>query len=192
MEVWIEFLKHWGRSIVFSSSSSWLFVGYLFQDFSTSRLNWSSHFCLAIIVWELIVANSCIWHWHETGLQTFKGRPSSSHIGCWDLCLYQYWKIGLSDWSIEIDHLAYQWSSLSKRKIYQWRQVKWIQTGNKQGLQMIKWKKICFLLIEWQELFQFQVKLQFIWQKCHFETYIMNVLTREMHGNVQFRLWGMQ
>ncbi len=29
---------------------------------------WSSHFCLAIIVWESIVANSCIWHWHETGL----------------------------------------------------------------------------------------------------------------------------
>jgi hypothetical protein len=45
-----------------------------------------------------------------------------------------------------------------------------------------------FLLIEWQELFQFQVKLQFIWQKCHLETYIMNVLMREMHGNVRFQL----
>ncbi len=32
---------------------------------------WSSHFCLAIIVWESTVANSCIRHWHETGLQTF-------------------------------------------------------------------------------------------------------------------------
>ena len=32
---------------------------------------WSSHFCWAIIVWESIVANSCIRHWHETGLQTF-------------------------------------------------------------------------------------------------------------------------
>ncbi len=32
---------------------------------------WSSHFCLAIIVWESTVANSCIWHWHKTGLQTF-------------------------------------------------------------------------------------------------------------------------
>ncbi len=36
---------------------------------------WSSHFYLAIIVWESIVANSCIWHWHETGLQTFKVIP---------------------------------------------------------------------------------------------------------------------
>ncbi len=26
---------------------------------------WSSHFCLAIIVWVFIVANSCIRHWHE-------------------------------------------------------------------------------------------------------------------------------
>ncbi len=25
---------------------------------------WSSHFCLAIIVWEFTVANSCIEHWH--------------------------------------------------------------------------------------------------------------------------------
>ncbi len=32
---------------------------------------WSSHFCLAIVVWESTVANSCIWHWHKTGLQTF-------------------------------------------------------------------------------------------------------------------------
>ncbi len=32
---------------------------------------WSSHFCLAIIVWESVVTNSCIQHWHKTGLQTF-------------------------------------------------------------------------------------------------------------------------
>ncbi len=25
-------------------------------------------------------------------------------------------------------------------------------------------------------------------EKCHLETYIMNVLTREMHGDVQFQL----
>jgi hypothetical protein len=32
-----------------------------------------------------------------------------------------------------------------QEKLYQWRQVKWIQTRNKQGLQMIKRKtKICF------------------------------------------------
>jgi hypothetical protein len=45
-----------------------------------------------------------------------------------------------------------------------------------------------FLMIEWQELFKFQIKLQFIWQKCHLETYIMNVLIMEMHGDVQFQL----
>ncbi len=31
---------------------------------------WSLHFCLATIVWESIVATSCIRHWHKTGLQT--------------------------------------------------------------------------------------------------------------------------
>jgi hypothetical protein len=45
-----------------------------------------------------------------------------------------------------------------------------------------------FLLIEWQELFQVQGKLQFIWQKCHLKIYIMNVLMREMHSDVQFHL----
>jgi hypothetical protein len=35
---------------------------------------------------ESTVANSCIGHWHETGLQTFQCHPSSSHIVCWDLC----------------------------------------------------------------------------------------------------------
>ncbi len=38
---------------------------------------WSSNFCFSIIVWESTVANSCIGHWHETGLQTFYGCP------CW-------------------------------------------------------------------------------------------------------------
>ncbi len=32
------------------------------------------------------------------------------------------------------------------------------------------------------------VKLQFIWQKCHLEIYIMNVSMKEIHGNVQFQL----
>ncbi len=27
-----------------------------------------------------------------------------------------------------------------------------------------------------------------VWQKCHLETYIMNVLKREMHSDVQFQL----
>ncbi len=45
-----------------------------------------------------------------------------------------------------------------------------------------------FLLIEWQTLFQVQVKLQFLWQKYHLEIYIMNVLMKEMHSNVQFQL----
>ncbi len=83
------------RSIDFLSRSSQLLDGLLLQDFSSSPPNlvvdwlfikfkltdswlslaknfpfiqiWSSHFCLAILVWELFVANSCIWHWHETG-----------------------------------------------------------------------------------------------------------------------------
>ncbi len=45
---------------------------------------WSSHFCYAIIVWESIVVNSCSWHWHETGLQTF-----------WSSLLISYWLLGL-------------------------------------------------------------------------------------------------
>ncbi len=28
-----------------------------------------------------------------------------------------------------------------------------------------------FFMIEWHKLFQFQIKLQFICQKCHLETY---------------------
>ncbi len=32
---------------------------------------WSSHFCLAIIVWESTVAYSCIRHWHKTGIANF-------------------------------------------------------------------------------------------------------------------------
>jgi hypothetical protein len=45
-----------------------------------------------------------------------------------------------------------------------------------------------FLLIEWQTLFQVQVKLQYILQICHLEIYIMNVSMKEMHGNFQFQL----
>ncbi len=45
---------------------------------------WSLHFCLAIIVWESTVADSCIWHWHKTKLQTFSGCPSPSYIKCLD------------------------------------------------------------------------------------------------------------
>ncbi len=85
------------RLIDFLSRSSQLLDGLLLQDFSFSCSNsvvellsikfiywlslanlslpviqiWSLHFCLAIIVWQSIVANSCIRHWHKTGLQTF-------------------------------------------------------------------------------------------------------------------------
>ncbi len=72
LEVWIELLSYWSRLIDFTSSSSRLFVGYLLLNISLSVIQiWSSHFCLAIIVWESIVANCCIRHWHETGLGTF-------------------------------------------------------------------------------------------------------------------------
>ncbi len=62
LKVWIELLKHWSRLIDFTSSSSRLFVGYLLQVSLSVIQIWSSHFCLAIIVGEPIVANSCIWH----------------------------------------------------------------------------------------------------------------------------------
>ncbi len=54
---------------------------------------WSLHFCLAIIVWESIVANSCIWHWHETGLQT----------GFVFASLFKVWIELLKHWSRLID-----------------------------------------------------------------------------------------
>ncbi len=105
LEVWIELLKQWGRSIdLHQIQVNCLLVITCKISLPVIQI-WSSHFCLAIIVWESIVANSCILHWHETGFQTFRGRPSSSHIDCSDLCLYHYWKFGLSYWSIEEDWL---------------------------------------------------------------------------------------
>ncbi len=77
---------------------------------------------------------------------------------------------------------------LFKKISLQLCQVELIQTGNKQNLQLIKWKKIHLFLIEWQELFQLQVNLQFIWLTKHLETYIMNVLMREKNGNFQLQI----
>ncbi len=94
-------------SSYYSSSSSWLFISYLLQDFSSSHPNLVISFLFGNYSVESIVANSCIWHWHKTGLQTFQGRPSSFHIGCLDLCLHHYWKFGLSYWSIEADWLIF-------------------------------------------------------------------------------------
>ncbi len=93
LEVWIELLMHWGRSTVFTSSSSQLLDSNLLQDFCSSP-NLVITFLFGNIVWESTEANNCIGHWHETGLQTFYGSPSSSHIGCSDLCLHHYWKFG--------------------------------------------------------------------------------------------------
>ncbi len=56
------------------------------------------------------------------------------------------------------------------------------------NLKLIKWKKIRFVLIEWQEPFQLQVKLQFIWLRGHLKIYIMNVLMREKHGDFQLQI----
>jgi hypothetical protein len=44
-----------------------------------------------------------------------------------------------------------------------------------QNLQLIEWKKIHFGLIEWEQLFQLQVKLQFIRLRRQLKNYIMNV-----------------
>ena len=60
--------------------------------FLSSHPNLVITFLFGNIVWESTVANNCIGHWRKTGLQTFKGHPSSSHIGCSDLCLHHYWK----------------------------------------------------------------------------------------------------
>ncbi len=234
---------HWGRLIDFTSSSSQLLDDYLLQDFSSSP-NLVITFLFGNIVWESTGANHCIGHWHETGLQTFQGHPSSSHIGSLGLCLHHYWKFGQSYWSIEagwsISHqvqvnccmvisckisLAVQiWSShfclatycesqlwlitvldictsqgcesfkvtpphlilvaqfvfaslleicikllkhwgrpfsLSlkfiierssfKKVSLKWCQVELIQTRSKQSLQLIRWKKIPFILIKWRK-----------------------------------------
>ncbi len=95
---------HWGRLTDFTSSSSQLLEGYHLQDFSSSP-NLVITFLFGNIVWESTVANNCIGHWHETGLQTLKGWPSSSHIGCLGLCLHHYWRFGLSYWCIEVGGL---------------------------------------------------------------------------------------
>ncbi len=94
--------------IKFKSTVYWLSLARFF--FQSSKFG--HHISVWQIVWESIVVNSCIQHWHKTGLQTFWGRPSSSCIGCLDLCLYHYWKFGLSYRSIEVDHLACHWSLL--------------------------------------------------------------------------------
>ena len=93
LEIWKELLMHWGRLNDLTSSSSQLLDGHLLQDF-TSSPNLVITFLLGNIVWESTVANNCIGHWHKTGLRTVKGHPSSSHIGCLDLCLHHYWKFG--------------------------------------------------------------------------------------------------
>ncbi len=49
-----------------------------------------------------------------------------------------------------------------------------------------------FFIDRMQTLFQVQVKLQFIWQKCHLEIYIMNVSMKEKNGNVQIQRWAVQ
>ncbi len=54
----------------FPLSSSHLLDSYLLQDFSSSP-DLVITFLFGNIVWESAVANHCIGHWHETGLQTF-------------------------------------------------------------------------------------------------------------------------
>ncbi len=93
LKIWMELFMHWGRLTNFTSGSSQLLDGYLLQDFSSSP-NFVITFLFGNIVRESTVANSCIGHWHETGLQTFKGCSSSSHIGCLELCLHYYWEFG--------------------------------------------------------------------------------------------------
>ncbi len=50
-------------------------------------------------------------------------------------------------------------------------------------------EKIRSVLIEWQELFQLQIKLQFIWLGGHLKNYIINVLMREKHSNFQLQIF---
>ena len=90
---------------------------------------------------------------------------------------------------IEIDHLVYQGSSLSKKKIFQWRQVKWIQTRNKQDLQMKKMKNHLFFIDRMANTVsgpsQAPIHLA---EMSPSDFYIMNVLMREMHSNVQLHI----
>jgi hypothetical protein len=89
---------------------------------------------------------------------------------------------------IEIDHPVYQASFSSKKKLFQWRQVKLIQTRNKQDLQMIKMENISFLLIEWQTLFPGPSQAPIHLAEMSPQDLYYECLKKEMHGNVQFRL----
>ncbi len=85
--------QHWSldRVIVALRQVDWFYIKFkltvlsvIFYKISLPVIQiWWSHFCLAIIVWESMVANSCIQHWHKTGLRIFWVIPPHLILVAW-------------------------------------------------------------------------------------------------------------
>jgi hypothetical protein len=63
-----------------------------------------------------------------------------------------------------------------------------VDSNNKQAKSSIgRVEEELFYIDTMVKVFQFQIKLQFIWLGKHPKNYIMNVLMREKHSNFQFQ-----